>query len=211
MYHPHPSKILNQAFRTKPYQCVAPDRAAFLFIGLDANYDEAIERSPIFPRLLEYHEDGVAFWQRYGVHHPFLLPSYHGDGKFYHRSFAQIGFRTIHAPLVSFVELLHIPTFGRSSLAPADLDRTHLANVNRAITHGAAQHIFIPDRVARLMRATGMFPWLPPAPLDNGMPLRTWARIGDKTAWWHYHLSVYGKFNEMKIEQLKQIGEFLRT
>lgn len=67
--------------------------ATFLFVGLDANYSPDLEASPSFQSVLEYHEDGVAFWRRYGVHHPFLLPEYRGDGRRYHRTFAKIGFK----------------------------------------------------------------------------------------------------------------------
>ena len=33
---------------------------------------------------------------------------------------------------------------------------------------GEARHIFIPDSVARLMRVSGSFPWLPDLPRDEG-------------------------------------------
>lgn len=32
-------------------------------------------------------------WTKAGVHHPFLLPGYKGDRKYYHKTFAEIGFR----------------------------------------------------------------------------------------------------------------------
>lgn len=86
MYNPHPSIHLNQAFSEKPFQGVPPETAMFLFLGLDANYSEVIEQSPIFCELLKYHENGVTFWKEYGVHHPFLLEGYRGDGRFYHRN-----------------------------------------------------------------------------------------------------------------------------
>lgn len=64
MYTPHPCIQLNEIFTAKPYQGVAPDPSTFLFIGLDANYHAEIENRPIFPKILEYHHDGVAFWQK---------------------------------------------------------------------------------------------------------------------------------------------------
>src|SRR5690349_6421729 len=100
MYTPHPSRELTELFARKPYQGVAPENATFLFVGLDANYDERIATSTIFSNVLEYHSDGVAFWRAHGVHHPFLLPGYSGDGRVYHRNFARIGFRREHAHLV---------------------------------------------------------------------------------------------------------------
>src|SRR5687767_2045579 len=133
MYERHPSTELNDLFARKPYQCVSPSRAMFLFVGLDANYDASISAKPIFSKVLEYHNDGVGFWQKHGVHHPFLLPSYQGDGRHYHRSFARIGFRPEHAGLVSFAELLDVPTVGRNKLEPSDLNRAHLRFLNAAI------------------------------------------------------------------------------
>ena len=143
----------------RPYQGVEPSSAAYLFIGLDANYDPNIERNPIFARVLEYHEDGVGFWRRHGVHHPFLLPEYKGDGRRYHRAFARVGFEPKHAPLVSFVELLHVPTVGRSQLTVADLHPPHLQMLNSAILEGKPKHIFVSASVARLMQTSEAFPW----------------------------------------------------
>ena len=183
----------------------------FLFLGLDANYSEVIEQSPIFCELLKYHENGVTFWKEHGVHHPFLLDGYRGDGRFYHRTFASIGFGPEHAALVSFAELLHHPTFGRSCLTPVDLDRNHLSNLNRAILEGDARHIFVPDSVAKLMRASRCFPWMPDSPRDEGTPLKIWFKGGGKTVYWHYHFSVYGAFQARKMEQLQQIAELIRN
>lgn len=209
MYVPHPSQELNDLFVSKPYQGVAPEAARFLFIGLDANYDRAIETRGIFFRVREYHQDGVAFWQASGVHHPFLLPEYSGDGQFYHRSFAHIGFGPQHAPLVSFTELLHVPTVGRSSLIPADLDPAHLKNLNTAIREGQARHIFIPAGVARLMNATEAFPWLAKTLKERFGPLGIYLRDSDTTVYSHLHFSVYGKFEKQKVEEAKAIRELL--
>lgn len=160
MYQSHPSEELNAQFRHRPYQGVEPSAATFLFVGLDANYSATIERSPSFQSVLEYHQDGVAFWRRYGVHHPFLLPEYRGDGRRYHRAFARIGFTPGHATLVSFAELLHVPTVGRNKLVPQDFDPAHLHRLDAAIRHGNAKHIFVSASVARLMQASKTFPWL---------------------------------------------------
>lgn len=143
MHEAHPSRELNANFRRRPYQGVEPSSAAYLFLGLDANYDRNIERTAIFPRVLEYHEDSVAFWRRYGVHHPFLLREYTGDGRRYHKTFARIGFAPKHAALVSFAELLHVPTVGRSKLAPADLDASHLQMLSSSILEGTPKHVFV--------------------------------------------------------------------
>jgi len=196
-------------FAAKPYQGVAPHKATFLFIGLDANYDAKIDRSPIFPFTREYHEDGVAFWRRYEVHHPFLLPQYSGDGQLYHRSFARIGFGPQHANLVSFVELLQVPTVGRNKLDCDDLDPSHLKMLESAIFDGTATCTFISAGVARLLRATRNFRWLPKEPQIGSSLPGIWYQRGAKTVYSHLHFSVYGKFAQRKAEEAAAIRQLL--
>ena len=210
MYETHPSLELNAQFRHRPFQGVAPPEAMFLFIGLDANYDPDLENSPSFHSVLEYHRDGVAFWRRRGVHHPFLLPEYRGDGRRYHRTFARIGFTPKDAHLVSFAELLHIPTVGRSSLTPQDLDPLHLRWLNEAILHGQAKYIFVSAGVARLMRASKAFPWLPKKP-DTSRPLRILYGDPTRTVYSHLHFSNYGKFQKQLEEEANSIAALLPT
>lgn len=210
MYQPHPSNELNALFRHRPYQGVEPSIATFLFIGLDANYDSDIERSPTFRSVLEYHQDGVAFWQRYGVHHPFLLPEYHGDGRRYHRTFARIGFTPKHADLVSFVELLHVPSVGRSKLSLQDLDLLHLQSINAAILHGKAKHIFVSAGVVRLMQSSNVFPWLPKETAGSGT-LRVLYREPSRAVYSHLHFSNYGKFQQQLEREGRAIAALLPT
>jgi hypothetical protein len=209
MYNTHPCSKLNEIFTAKPYQGVAPEEATFLFIGLDANYHAEIGKHPIFLKIIEYHNDGVAFWQKYGVHHPFLLPEYSGDGKFYHRSFARIGFQPEHASLVSFGELLHVPTVGRNSLVASDLDMLHLKKLNIAILEGKPDYIFIPAGVGRLMKLTGVFPWLEKKATEKDGPLSLLYRQQNKTVYAHLHFSNYGKFEQRKVQELTFIGSLL--
>ena len=204
MYIPHPSAELNALFAAKPYQGMAPDDAAFLFVGLDANYDEHVDRSPIFPAIREYHSDGVAFWRRHAVHHPFLLQQYSGDGRRYRRNFARIGFKPEHASLVSFTELLHVPTVGRSVLVPQDLDRGHLQALSAALLGGQARHIFLSAGVARLMRASGAFTWLQ-SPKEVSGPLRVLHADGLRTVYLHLHFSNYGKVERQMILEASAI------
>jgi hypothetical protein len=208
-YTPHPSLALNHAFAANPFQGAPPEKATFLFVGLDANYSEKIEESRIFPRLLEYLKDGTHFWGTHEVHHPFLLPEYRGGGRYYHKTFARIGFRPEHANGVSFIEMLHVPTVGQSNLSIEHLDTDHLLRIHDAIEHGTARHIFIPTGVARLMRESSMFPEMPKEPTDSGAPLKIWRKFNSKTVYWHYHLSVFGKFERKKTDQLNAIGQLL--
>jgi hypothetical protein len=209
MYAAHPSKELTERFIAKPYQGVAPEFATFLFIGLDANYDPNVASSPIFRDLLAYHDDGVAFWRRTQVHHPFLLAGYAGDGRFYHQSFARIGFAPRHASLVSFVELLHVPTVGRNSLEIEDLDLVHLRRINAAILTGNAKHIFVPSQVARLMRQSGAFPWLPAQPPTQAQVLPALYAEDGRTVYLHLHFSNYGKFQQRKAAEAKAIAQLI--
>ena len=208
MYQAHPNRELNASFARRPYQGVQPSTAAYLFIGLDANYAPNIERNPIFPRLLEYHEDAVTFWHRYGVHHPFLLREYTGDGRRYHRTFARVGFEPKHAALVSFVELLHVPTVGRSQLDPADLHPPHLQMLNSAILEGKPKHIFVSASVARLMQASKAFPWLSKEPTRLGL-LPVLYSGADRKVYLHLHFSNYGKFQQRLDDEAKAIASLL--
>jgi len=208
MYQSHPSGELNRLFANRPYQGAEPSSATFLFIGLDANYDGSIENTPTFKALLEYHQDGVAFWHHHGIHHPFLLPEYRGDGRRYHKTFARIGFTERSAALVSFAELLHVPTVGRSKLTQEDFEVSHLQMLNSAILNGKAQHIFVSAGVARLMRASGAFPWLPKEPTASD-PLPVLFREPARAVYQHLHFSNYGKFQQQLDAEALAIASLL--
>jgi len=192
-------------FAAKPYQGVPPAEARFLFVGLDANYDAEIADSPIFESVAEYHQDAVGFWQRHGVHHPFLLPGYKGGGRLYHRSFAKIGFGPDLADQVSFVELLNVPTVGRNVLDVGDLNISHLQMIDHAIRSGRASHIFVSATVARLMRASAVFNWLPAKTDIPGGSLRVLFADDARTVYSHLHFSVYGKFAAQKAAEATAI------
>lgn len=210
MYHLHPSETLRRLFVARLFQGADPERATFLFVGLDANFSPEVERSAIFPQLLDYLADGVAFWQRTGVHHPFLLAAYSNrDGAKYHRTFATIGFRKEHAPLVSFVELLHVPTFGRSAIDVSDLDAGHLQWLDRAIRAGSARFVFVPGTVARLMRRSASFLWLPATACGRAGALQVWHRTATTSVFCHYHFSTYGHQEKVKREQIAEIRRLL--
>ena len=115
-YGLHPSKDLIALFKSKPFQGQDPSMAKVIFLGSDANYSKEISEHDFFRYILEYHKDGVAFWKKYGVHHPFLLDSYpfnkNRGGVPYHRNFCKLGLTSKNAEHVSFIELLNIPTTG---------------------------------------------------------------------------------------------------
>lgn len=210
MYYLHPNEELNNVFRIKPYQGVVPEKAKYLFVGLDANYDIDIHENKTFAKIIEYLQDGVTFWEKYDVHHPFLLSTYRGDGQFYHKSFARIGLGIEHASDVSFIELIDKPTYGKSSLVVDDLNMNHLKRIKNVLESGNVQYAFVPTSVGNLMKKSGMFPWLPSKPKLTNSPLRSWGTVGSSQILWHYHFSVYGKFEEIKSQQLDEIGRLLR-
>ena len=208
MYHPHPSRILTEHFGRKPYQGASPESARFLFIGLDANYSPQVESSTIFPDLLRYHEDGPRFWRATGVHHPFLLPQYKGDGRRYHLTFSKIGFQPIHADQVSFIEVLSRPTVGRSTLVAQDLDASHLKSIRHAVFDGQARFIFLSAGVQRLMASSGMFPELLAVRRTFGA-LRVLFDGNERAVFLHLHFSNYGKFEQQLQSEAKEIAGLL--
>ncbi len=207
MYLKHPSVKLNELFQNKPFQGVSPESAKFLFIGLDANYSKDIESQQIFDKVTEYHLDGVNFWQKYKVHHPFLLDDYKGDGRKYHKNFARIGFQDEDASLISFIELLHVPTVGRNKLSVNDLSPFHLKRINDCILNASAEFIFVSAGVAELMRKSGEFSWLPKKSIDYYRNLGILWQNKDKFVFSHFHFSNYGKFEKQMFLEAQIIRE----
>jgi len=208
VFQPHPSRILTECFSRRPYQGAHPESARFLFIGLDANYAPQVESSTIFRDLLRYHEDGPDFWRTAGLHHPFLLPHYKGDGRRYHLTFAKIGFQPIHADTVSFIEMLSRPTVGRSALVAQDLDTSHLKSIRHSIFEGQAQFIFVSAGVQRLMASSGMFPELLAIRRNFGA-LRVLYEGDDRAVFLHLHFSNYGKFEQQLQSEAKEVAGLL--
>lgn len=205
MYQTHPSERLRHLFGARPWQGADPLHARFLFIGLDANYSADIEAMPVFNQVLDYHADGVAFWQRHGVHHPFLLAGYRGDGQRFHRTFARIGFTRAEAGSVSFAELMHVPTCGRSTLEHADLSNRHLEWLATAVFDGEAEAVFVSSGVARLMRRSPRFARLAATP-RAGAALPTLYADRRRTVYQHLHFSNYGKFQAQLDREVAAIG-----
>jgi hypothetical protein len=119
----HSSATLNFYFGRKPYQGADANTAENIFIGEDPNFAPDIEAQTIWPKIEEYLLDGVQFWANHGVHHPFLLPGYNGQGWAYHQWFDKVfnyengNGKAPKVPLptsirdsISFVELLNRPT-----------------------------------------------------------------------------------------------------
>ncbi|MGV1100079.1 hypothetical protein ACUUL3_11820 [Thiovibrio sp. JS02] len=115
----HTSPEMVSLFKRKPFQGQSPEKAKIIFLSSDANYSPEISNHDFFKYILEYQKDGVAFWNKYGCHHPFLLANYPFSkskaGVPFHRNFSKLGFGPEHASHISFVELLDVPTIGNKS------------------------------------------------------------------------------------------------
>jgi hypothetical protein len=156
-YDVHPSERLVQLFSQKPYQGAEPSDAKVLIIGNDANYSPEITAHGFFNRILEYHEDGVKFWQATGFHHPFVLPEYPFDkrkgGVPYHSNFRKLKFSSADADRFSFVELLNVPTIGNTGankeLFFRLLDAGHLGWLEELIFGGERKFVLVNQTLAK--------------------------------------------------------------
>jgi len=211
MYESHPSLALHALFRAKPYQGAEPEKAHFVFVGLDANYSPGVEQSASFALIKEYHADGVSFWQRHGVHHPFLHRDYVGDrrsgGVPYHRNFASIGFTPQDAPGVSFVELLHVPTVGASKLDPDDLDEGHLDRLYALMRDGQPRNVFLCADAMRQLRKNPKFYWLPR--VLSGEVLPVLCRTGKTIIYQNLHFSC--REQQRRRDEAVVIGALARA
>jgi hypothetical protein len=213
MYSPHKHSQLHELFAYKPYQGADPATAQFLFFGLDANYDPNIGDMRCYSDIVSYLEDGVKYWKQKGFHHPFRHPDYRGDGALYHRRFAEIGFTSDHAERVSFVELIDVPTSGRSNLKPNDLKHSHLDKLKAWVLDGKASYIFIPPGVSRLLRETPQFSWLPEEFISHDSSLPVLFRSDKKVVFSPFHFSCVGKHCLKKDRdlQIRDIGKLINV
>ena len=111
-FQKHPSKLLNELYSVKNHQGANPADAKILFVGRDPNWSINLEEMEMFNFISEYLNDGIAFWNKYKIHHPFLLPNYKGDGKRYHKIFSKLKLSSELSSEISFIELIGFPTTG---------------------------------------------------------------------------------------------------
>ncbi|APG27067.1 hypothetical protein A7E78_03990 [Syntrophotalea acetylenivorans] len=194
-------------FKGSPHQGQKPELAKILFFGSDANYSAALSDHPFFHRIIEYHRDGVAFWQRYDRHHPFLLDEYpfkkNTGGVPYHRSFAALNLSSKYAPFISFVELLDVPTIGNSSGEKEFwnlFSPEHAKRLDTLLQCGSRRIIFLSDNVIRRMRKIkkrwGLFSWVPDSDAHGLL-----CKLGDTAIHKVFHFSdgrVYKHIPEMR-------------
>lgn len=216
-YTEHRSTRLVRMFMAQPWQGCDPMKAKFLFVGLDANYPKDIEKT--LPELFDYINDGVQFWKDgvEGVHHPFLLPKFQGrSGKRYHKKFSEIGFKPVHARLVSFVELLHLATeVGELDLD--DLSQEHLFFLRDVFDKGEAKYIFVCRAVTELLRQadrkwhTNWFPWADHSKPEMDGVLEVLRKQNCQIIYRMYHLSCFGWQLEELNQQIAQIRDIVES
>jgi len=173
VYQKHQSPELNALFEAKPFQGQNPENAKVIILGNDANYSQEISNSSFFKFIIEYHVDGVKFWKKYGVHHPFLLDEYPlrktSGGVPYHRNFSKLGFTPDDADLFSFVELIDVPTTGMTSTNMEAfwklINVEHIKWLESIMLSDSPKIFFLPRNVysnlLTLKEKTSLLSWLP--------------------------------------------------
>lgn len=210
----HHSEDLRQLFAGMevPYQGQDPKKARVVFVGTDANYSPALHRhTDFFERILEYHRDGVAFWHRHGIHHPFLLPEYplpkNSGGVPYHRKFASMGLTAEYAEHISFVELLDLPTTGRVDTKTFWhlFNPDHARRLDHLLSAGDERVVLLSNNVILRMKEArdrfGLFPWLPGNPAQG-----LFHQIGSTRFYKVMHFSV-----SVSTAQLNSLASLIRA
>jgi hypothetical protein len=212
-YDIHPSPELSDLFSRMPlpFQGQDPHLASVIFVGLDANYaPEKFDVENFRERIIEYHTDGVAFWQRHGVHHPFLLPEYplpgNRGGRPYHRKFMNMGLTPDYAPKISFVELLSVPTIGstKDKRFWELFSLNHARNLDQLFSDGKRRLVLLPksvvDKMAIARKRFGIFDWLP-----KGTGWGRIRRIGETEFYKVKHFS-----GSISMDEMVSIGNLVR-
>ena len=168
IFQKHQSEELNKLYLKKNYQGANPNDAKILFVGRDPNWASDIETMRLFRYISEYLTDGVSFWNKYKIHHPFLLPNYKGDGKRYHKIFSKLNIESSFSNKISFVELIGFPTTGNAKsnnklfleYLTSDANRNHLIELD-SFLNDTEKIIFIAwgliDDLKYLNCKTGLF------------------------------------------------------
>ena len=168
IFQKHQSEELNKLYLKKNYQGANPNDAKILFVGRDPNWASDIETMRLFRYISQYLTDGVSFWNKYKIHHPFLLPNYKGDGKRYHKIFSKLNIESSFSNKISFVELIGFPTTGNAKsnnklfleYLTSDANRNHLIELD-SFLNDTEKIIFIAwgliDDLKYLNSKTGLF------------------------------------------------------
>jgi hypothetical protein len=212
-YDIHPSAELRDLFSAMPipYQGQDPTIASVIFVGLDANYaPEIFDAGDFSKRIIEYHEDGVAFLQRHRGHQPIFLSEYPlpgtQGGRPYHRKFSNMGLTSDFAPKISFVELLDVPTTGSTEDKRfwELFSLEHAKKLDGLFKDGKRRLVLLPRSVVAKMgvarKKFGIFLWLPKT--TGWGPV---GRIGDTEFHQVMHFSA-----AIKNTDIAAIGDLVR-
>lgn len=189
-YKKHDSETLRKLYKGKPYQGQRPDLAKVLIIGQDANYPETSEK--LLETIKEYHADGVAFWEKHDVHHPFLLSEFSSEvgGIRYHKQFRKLALDKRCAKYISFVELLDEATHGNTGKGKLTdftdkISHSHIAKLESWMINSGDKLIFIPRMVmstylGKVFSKTRKLDWLIKCdkPMELDEPVLLWNQEG---------------------------------
>lgn len=211
-FQKHTSEELVALFNKKPYQGQSPEKAKIIFLSSDANYSPEISNNPFFERILEYQKDGVAFWNKYDSHHPFLLSSYpfsrNMAGVPFHRNFSKVGLTSVNAEHVSFLELLDVPTIGNKSqnrnLFYQLVSQPHLEYIESLMTSGGGKLFFVSNGVLKdiekIKKSYPVFAWLD---FESGQSQKYSKEINGNKIQEIYHFSssqIHGQIDEISSD-----------
>ena len=217
-FRKHTSPEMVGLFNKKPYQGQSPENAKVVFLSSDANYSPEISNHIFFSYILEYQKDGIVFGEKYGCHHPFLLPNYPFNknmaGVPFHRNFSKIGLRSEHAKHISFLELLDIPTIGNKSenkkLFYELVSQSHLEYIESLMLGGGNKLFFVSNGVlkdiVKLKKIYPVFQWLDFHIPDSKQYLKITNGNRIKEIYHFSSYQIHGQIKEISIE----IDEWLK-
>ncbi|MGZ9675924.1 hypothetical protein [Flavobacterium sp. GNP001] len=154
VFQKHPSKLLNKLYVKKNHQGAHPKDAKIFFIGRDPNWAINVENMAMFKYIQEYLNDGISFWNKYEIHHPFLLPDYKGDGKRYHTIFSKLKINRAASSEISFLELIGFPTTGMAKSNTKVFNNYLLSEENK--NHLIELDFFLSDSTKTIFVAWGL-------------------------------------------------------
>lgn len=211
-FQKHPSAEMVKLFNKKPFQGQSPEKARIVFLSSDANYSPEISNHQFFNYILEYQKDGIAFWEKYGCHHPFLLPNYpfkkNLAGVPFHRNFSKIDLGPEYAKHVSFLELLDIPTIGNKSqnrkLFFELISQSHLRYIEDLMLGNGNKLFFVSNGVLKdiikLKKDYPIFKWLDFEPNRKGQYLKSIKGNKIKQIYHFSSAQIHGQIDEIKSE-----------
>ena len=201
-----------ELFNKKPFQGQSPENAKVVFLNSDANYSPEISDHNFFNYILEYQKNGIAFWKKYGCHHPFLLPNYpfdkRKDGCKFHLNFSKIGLSVEQAEHISFIELLDIPTIGNKSqnkkLFYNLVSQPHLEYIENLMLGGGGKLFFISNGVMqdiiKLKKIYSVFKWINAEPKRKHQYLKTIKGNKIKEIYHFSSTQIHGQINDISSE-----------